>query len=45
MFDSDKKEKAVAAVADLCLRCGDKHSNECPLAKALLAVKSIPTVQ
>lgn len=43
MFDADKKEKAVASVADLCLKCGDKHSDECPVAKALLAVKSIPT--
>lgn len=43
MFDVVKKEKAVASVADLCLKCGDKHSDECPVAKAIMAVKSIPT--
>jgi len=43
VFDAAKKEKAIVSVADLCLKCGDKHSDECPVAKALLAVKSIPT--
>lgn len=43
MFDADKKEKAIAALADLCFHCGDKHSDECPLAKAVAAAKAIPT--
>lgn len=43
LFNAEKKEKAIAAVADLCLQCGDKHSEECPVAKAISAVKDIPT--
>ncbi|MHB9094678.1 MAG: sigma-70 family RNA polymerase sigma factor [Eubacteriales bacterium] len=43
VFDAEKKEKAVMAVADICFKCGDKHSDECPVAKALAAVKAIPT--
>ena len=42
MFDAGKKEKALAALAELCHHCGDKHSDECPLAKALAAAKAIP---
>jgi hypothetical protein len=43
MFDAEKKEKAVEAVATLCFHCGDKHSDDCPVAKAVVAVKAIPT--
>lgn len=43
MFDASKKETAVAAVADLCFKCGDKHSDDCPVSKAIVAVKAIPT--
>lgn len=43
MFNTEKKEKALASVADLCLKCGDNHSDECPVAKAILAVKNIPS--
>lgn len=43
MFDAQKKEKAVEAVAALCFHCGDKHSDECPVAKAVVVVKAIPT--
>lgn len=43
MFDAGKKEKAMEAVMDLCFKCGDKHSDECPVAKAAVAVKAIPT--
>lgn len=43
MFNAEKKEKAIEAVADLCFKCGDKHSDECPVAKAMVAVKAIPT--
>lgn len=42
MFNAEKKEQALAAVAALCCQCGDKHSDECPVAKALVAVKAIP---
>ncbi len=43
MFDATKKEAALAALIKLCFNCGDKHSDECPLAKAVTAVKAIPT--
>jgi hypothetical protein len=43
MFDAAKKEKALAALMELCHHCGDNHSDECPLAKAMVAVKAIPT--
>jgi len=43
MFDAEKKEKAIAALAEMCFKCGDKHSDECPLAKAVSAAKAIPT--
>ncbi|WP_282433022.1 hypothetical protein [Desulfosporosinus sp. Sb-LF] len=43
MFDADKKEKALTALTELCHHCGDQHSDECPLAKAMVAVKAIPT--
>ena len=43
MFDAKKKETALAALGDLCLKCGDKHSDECMLAKAVTATKAIPT--
>lgn len=43
MFNAEKKEKAIEAVGALCFHCGDKHSDECPLAKAVVAVKAIPT--
>lgn len=43
MFDASKKEAAFVALLELCYKCGDKHSDECPLAKALAAVQAIPT--
>ncbi len=43
MFDASKKDNAIEAVAALCFHCGDKHSDECPVAKAMAAVKAIPT--
>ena len=43
MFDPAKKQKAIEALADMCFNCGDKHSDECPLAKAIVAAKVIPT--
>ena len=42
MFDATKKNTALAALGELCLKC-DKHSDECLLAKAVAAVKAIPT--
>lgn len=43
MFDVQKKEKAVTALAEMCFKCGDKHTDECPLAKAMVAANAIPT--
>ena len=43
MFDAVKKEKATAALADMCFQCGSNHSDECPLAKAMSAANAIPT--
>lgn len=43
MFDAEKKQKAVQALEDMCFHCGDKHSDECPLSKAKVATKAIPT--
>ncbi len=43
MFDSVKKDKALAALSELCHHCGDKHTDECPLAKAVAATKAIPS--
>lgn len=43
MFDAVKKQKAIEDLADMCFHCGDKHSDDCPLSKAMVAVKSIPT--
>ena len=43
MFDAEKKQKAIEALADMCFHCGDKHSDECPLAKAVASAKRIPT--
>lgn len=43
MFDPVKKQNAIEALSNMCFNCGDKHSDECPLAKALLAAKQIPT--
>jgi hypothetical protein len=43
MFDATKKDTALAALGELCLKCGDKHSDECLLAKAVAAAKAIPT--
>lgn len=43
MFDADKKETALGALSEMCHHCGDKHSDECPLAKAVAATKAIPT--
>lgn len=43
MFDSVKKQKAIEDLADMCFKCGDKHSDECSLAKAIAAAKQIPT--
>jgi len=45
MFDATKKDAALAALGELCLKCGDKHSDECFLAKAVAAAKEIPTAQ
>ncbi|AET68066.1 hypothetical protein Desor_2507 [Desulfosporosinus orientis DSM 765] len=43
MFDSEKKQTAIEALAAMCHQCGDKHSDECPLAKAIASAKLIPT--
>ncbi|AFM39442.1 hypothetical protein Desaci_0374 [Desulfosporosinus acidiphilus SJ4] len=43
MFDAAKKQTAIEALAALCHHCGDKHTDECPLAKAIAAAKLIPT--
>jgi hypothetical protein len=43
MFDAQKKEAALSALGALCHQCGDKHSDECPLAKAMAAANAIPT--
>lgn len=45
MFDAEKKEKALNALAAMCHHCGANHSDECPLAKAMAAVNAIPTQQ
>lgn len=45
MFDAAKKEKAIEALAAMCHHCGDNHTDECPLAKAVAAAKLIPTQQ
>jgi len=41
MFDAAKKDTALGTLKSMCLQCGDKHSNDCPLAKAM-AVDAIP---
>jgi len=43
MFNVEKKQKAIDALVDMCFHCGDKHSDECPLAKAMVAANQIPT--
>ena len=43
MFDATKKNTALAILGGMCLKCEDKHSDECLLAKAIAAVKAIPT--
>lgn len=43
MFDAEKKQKAADTLADMCFHCGDKHTDECPLSKAKVAVQAIPT--
>jgi len=43
MFDAVKKQKVIEALANMCFNCGDKHSDECPLAKAVVAARQIPT--
>lgn len=43
MFDAEKKQKAIEALASMCHHCGDNHSDECPLAKSIAAAKLIPT--
>jgi len=42
MFDAQKKQAAMETLVSMCFQCGDKHSDECPLAKAMTAVKAIP---
>lgn len=43
MFDATKKNAALAILGGMCLKCKDKHSDECLLAKAIATVKAIPT--
>lgn len=44
MFDAKKKERALEAVNALCLDCREgEHSDDCPLSKAIEAVRSLPT--
>lgn len=43
MFDVNKKNEALAILSGMCLKCEDKHLDECLLAKAIAAVKLIPT--
>ena len=42
MFDAQKKNSALEVLGSMCHGCGDKHSDECPLAKAIGAAKAIP---
>lgn len=43
MFDAEKKQNAVNTLEDMCFRCGENHTDECPLSKAKVATKAIPT--
>lgn len=43
MFDQEKKENALNALASMCHHCGENHTDECLLAKAIYAVNLIPT--
>jgi hypothetical protein len=43
MFDVTKKNAALAVLGGMCLKCENKHSDECLLSKAIAAVKAIPT--
>ena len=42
LFDAAKKETALETLKAMCLNCGDKHSDDCPLAKAVKSVDAIP---
>ncbi len=42
MFDAEIKQTAVDALAAMCHHCGDNHTDQCPLAKAIAAVQLIP---
>jgi hypothetical protein len=41
-FDKEKVKKAQEAVDAACLKCGDKHKDECPINMARLALRSVP---
>ena len=43
MFDDTKKNTALAVLGGMCLKCEDRHSDECLLVKAIAAVKATPT--
>lgn len=43
MFDVVKKQTALEALVAMCHQCGDNHTDQCPLAKAISAAKLIPT--
>lgn len=40
-FDMEKVKKAQEAVGVVCLHCGDKHTDECPVHKAMLELKKL----
>ena len=42
MFDASKRDAAIESVKAMCLNCGEKHSSECPLVKAIATINEIP---
>jgi len=43
-FDMEKVKKAREAVEAVCRHCGDDHTDECPVHKALLELKRLAEV-
>lgn len=40
-FDMEKVKKAQEAVGAVCRQCGDKHTDECSVHKAMLELKKL----
>jgi hypothetical protein len=40
-FDKEKVIRAIKAVEEACLNCGETHDDNCPINRALEELKSI----